>query len=293
MIMYCRKCGFQFEGKFCPKCGEPIASTSTEESAQKPSSVRLDVNGAETPTIKPPVYSQTWFIVLMMFCCCFPVGLFLMWKYKKFNKPVRIILTVLFAFGVIIAITNGGNSSTEKNVSSVSQKTEVNNITDSQPIETEKETETTVVDNRDAATEADKQIYDIIMSAEADYQTLTKIISTDGVSMVDLYDAAKTAENNFRIYWGNIDSVKCDGVKEYKEAAKNYILNMQSIASSTKKYVDKQKIQDLSDAKAGIENSTNYAILVVGARLEFLTASGFSDDEAMQIIAPESEAATE
>ena len=291
--MYCRKCGFQFEGKFCPKCGEPIASTSTEESAQKPSSVRLDVNGAETPTIKPPVYSQTWFIVLMMFCCCFPVGLFLMWKYKKFNKPVRIILTVLFAFGVIIAITNGGNSSTEKNVSSVSQKTEVNNITDSQPIETEKETETTVVDNRDAATEADKQIYDIIMSAEADYQTLTKIISTDGVSMVDLYDAAKTAENNFRIYWGNIDSVKCDGVKEYKEAAKNYILNLQSIASSTKKYVDKQKIQDLSDAKAGIENSTNYAILVVGARLEFLTASGFSDDEAMQIIAPESEAATE
>ena len=41
--MYCRKCGFQFEGKFCPKCGEPIASTSTEESAQKPSSVRLDL----------------------------------------------------------------------------------------------------------------------------------------------------------------------------------------------------------------------------------------------------------
>ena len=80
---------------------------------------------------------------------------------------------------------------------------------------------------------------------------------------------------------------------DLKKAAKDYILNMQSIASSTKKYVDKQKIQDLSDAKAGIENSTNYAILVVGARLEFLTSSGFSDDEAMQIIAPESEAVTE
>lgn len=34
-------------------------------------------------------------------------------------------------------------------------------------------------------------------------------------------------------------------------------------------------------------------VLVVGARLEFLTSSGFSDDEAMQIIAPESEAVTE
>lgn len=130
------------------------------------------------------------------------------------------------------------------------------------------------------------------MSADADYQTLTRIMSTDGVSIVDLYDTAKTAENNFRIYWGNIDSVKCDGIKEYKEAAKNYILNLQSIASSTKKYVDKQNIQDLSDAKAGMENSTNYAILVVGARLGFLTASGFSDEEAMQIIAPESEDTT-
>ena len=46
--MYCRKCGFQFEGKFCPKCGEPITSTSAEESAQKPLAGRLDVNGAET-----------------------------------------------------------------------------------------------------------------------------------------------------------------------------------------------------------------------------------------------------
>ena len=131
--MYCRKCGFQFEGKFCPKCGEPITSTSAEESAQKPLAGRLDVNGAETPTIKPPFYSQTWFIVLMMFCCCFPVGLFLMWKFKKFNKPVRIILTVLFALGIIVAITNSGNSSTEKSTPSVSKETEVNNITDSQP----------------------------------------------------------------------------------------------------------------------------------------------------------------
>ena len=246
----------------------------------------------ETPTTKSPFYSQTWFIVLMMFCCCFPVGLFLMWKYKKFNKPVRIILTVLFALGIIVAIASDNDSSTEKPVSSVSTETEADSITDSQSTEAETETENTVADNREAATEADRQIYDIIMSADADYQTLTRIMSTDGVSIVDLYDTAKTAENNFRIYWGNIDSVKCDGIKEYKEAAKNYILNLQSIASSTKKYVDKQNIQDLSDAKAGMENSTNYAILVVGARLGFLTASGFSDEEAMQIIAPESEDTT-
>ena len=181
---------------------------------------------------------------------------------------MKIILTVLFALGIIAAIASSNNSSTEKPTSSVSCEKEVDNITDSQSNEAETETESTVAGNREAATEADRQIYDIIMSADADYQTLT------------------------RIYWGNIDSVKCDGIKEYKEAAKNYILNLQSIASSTKKYVDKQNIQDLSDAKAGMENSTNYAILVVGARLGFLTASGLSDEEAMQIIAPESEDTT-
>ena len=198
---------------------------------------------------------------------------------------MKIILTVLFALGIIAAIASSNNSSTEKPTSSVSCEKEVDNITDSQSNEAETETESTVAGNREAATEADRQIYDIIMSADADYQTLTRIMSTDGVSIVDLYDTAKTAENNFRIYWGNIDSVKCDGIKDY-------ILNLQSIASSTKKYVDKQNIQDLSDAKAGMENSTNYAILVVGARLGFLTASGLSDEEAMQIIAPESEDTT-
>ena len=127
---------------------------------------------------------------------------------------MKIILTVLFALGIIAAIASSNNSSTEKPTSSVSCEKEVDNITDSQSNEAETETESTVAGN------------------------------------------------------------------------------LQSSASSTKKYVDKQNIQDLSDAKAGMENSTNYAILVVGARLGFLTASGFSDEEAMQIIAPESEDTT-
>ena len=67
----------------------------------------------------------------------------------------------------------------------------MDNITDSQSNEAETETESTVAGNREAATEADRQIYDIIMSADADYQTLTRIMSTDGVSIVDLYDTAK------------------------------------------------------------------------------------------------------
>lgn len=41
-------------------------------------------------------YQRTWFIVLMMFFCCMPLGLFLMWYYKKYSKPVMAMFTVVF-----------------------------------------------------------------------------------------------------------------------------------------------------------------------------------------------------
>lgn len=130
------------------------------------------------------------------------------------------------------------------------------------------------------------------LSAEADYATMANIISTDGISMVDMYDSARAAEKNFEVYWNNIDNVNCDGIDEYKRAAKFYILNMLGIASSIEKYVDKQNIQDLSDAKACMTDSQNYALLVANERLKYLTASGYSDDEAMKIISPESESSS-
>ena len=41
-------------------------------------------------------YQKDWFYILMLFICCMPLGLFLMWYYKKGTKSMRIILTVLF-----------------------------------------------------------------------------------------------------------------------------------------------------------------------------------------------------
>lgn len=48
------------------------------------------------PLQRVPFYQSIWFTVLMMFCCCFPVGLFLMWRYRKFTLVVRGIVTILF-----------------------------------------------------------------------------------------------------------------------------------------------------------------------------------------------------
>lgn len=38
-------------------------------------------------------YQADWFVILVSFCCCFPLGLFIMWYYKKFNKVTRIFIT--------------------------------------------------------------------------------------------------------------------------------------------------------------------------------------------------------
>lgn len=38
-------------------------------------------------------YQADWFMILASFCCCFPLGLFIMWYYKKFNKVARIFIT--------------------------------------------------------------------------------------------------------------------------------------------------------------------------------------------------------
>jgi hypothetical protein len=287
MKMFCKKCGTEFDGKFCPNCGEP--SEPVIKNDQSTTILNgVDMDNAPIKQEKESIFSKTWFIILMTFCCFFPVGLFLMWKYKKFNKPIRIIITAFFAIGLIAAIGGNANSSSKASSNNTKVETVESKVDESEEINTS-ESEAATVDNREKASEADKQVYDIMLSAESDYNKLAQIMSADGVSMVDLYDASKTAENNFRIYWNNIDTVKCDGIKEYKNAAKNYILNMQSIASSTKKYVDKQNMKDLSNAKASMENSQNYAIQVVSARLQFLTASGFSDEEALNMIAPESE----
>lgn len=54
-----------------------------------------------TPTEKK-FYQKNWFIILLLILF-WPVGLFLMWKYAEWKKPVKIIISCLAAISLIFA----------------------------------------------------------------------------------------------------------------------------------------------------------------------------------------------
>lgn len=62
-------------------------------------------------------YASTWFTILMLIIF-FPVGLILMWKYGKFNKVVRIVITALLCLGLLFALFGEEKSDFESTKSS-------------------------------------------------------------------------------------------------------------------------------------------------------------------------------
>ncbi|WP_047373982.1 hypothetical protein [Exiguobacterium sp. ZOR0005] len=66
-------------------------------------------------------YQTTWFTILTLLLF-FPVGLFLMWKYQKFNKAARIIISIFFGF---LILGNMFGDSDTKQVGTVVDKKEV------------------------------------------------------------------------------------------------------------------------------------------------------------------------
>lgn len=53
--------------------------------------------------MKTKWYQKNWFVILMLLFV-FPVGLFLMWYFKKWNKPARWIVTIVILLACVFAI---------------------------------------------------------------------------------------------------------------------------------------------------------------------------------------------
>lgn len=198
---------------------------------------------------------------------------------KKQGMSIWLIaIIVIVVIGAIEAIASGGKG----------EQTTTAAVTSSSGSQSQEAStaapESTAADNRDAAADANRQITNLVQAAEADYNVLVDMISSGKASDLDLYDTAKKVDSNLGSYQVKISKIKCKGIKDYSDAASSYIINMQLTASYVKKYVDKQKMADLSSAKDCIAHMNNYIYNLVAKQMEFLKASGFTDDEVANIL---------
>lgn len=113
-LIKCPECGKKISDKAtaCIHCGCPIEHTPVENNnvssgetlvGEHPSTVTYnpeEKNESTSPTVQIKFYQSNWFVFPMLFIF-FPLGVFLLWKYKKTNLVVRIISSVLFTINFL------------------------------------------------------------------------------------------------------------------------------------------------------------------------------------------------
>lgn len=135
------------------------------------------------------------------------------------------------------------------------------------------------------AKDADNQLWQIVLSINGTTDKLGTAMQGD--DMVALYDEAKNAKDHYSTFWGQADDVECAGIDAYKEAVQLYSSYCGDLPANVIKYLDKQEVKYLSNAKEDLADIATYAAQVSEARLQFLTNSGLPEDQIERILAGE------
>ncbi len=133
--MKCPKCGFEIQENlpFCPKCGVDLDEYTAAEEAvgtrelgeSRSEEGEFSLTGEEPvrnhyyepEPSKVRFYQKTWLIVLALIFF-WPIGVILMWKFAKWNKIVKIIISILCVFALIGLFTGNNNESADTSDSS-------------------------------------------------------------------------------------------------------------------------------------------------------------------------------
>lgn len=127
----------------------------------------------------------------------------------------------------------------------------------------------------------DTAIYSAVLSAETKYNGLIDLM--DSGSLLDVYDGCKETKAFAQDCWSRINDQKDDRNEDYVEAGKLYCVQIKIICDHLQDYINDQDMEDLSKAKASMEQLNALILDVVSQRMVYLTDAGFTTEEIEEI----------
>lgn len=227
-------------------------------------------------------YEKTWVIILLVILF-FPVGLFLVWKKKEWGGKRKVIITAIV--GVCIAI---GAFAPEEEEASAS----ANKVQEQAEVQVEEDKKESPEEIKQSAIASDKELFDMILKSEELNKNLLNTMNLSGqgqISLLDLYDFAKqTRDAQYQVY-RNMGEIKANEMEDYIEPSRSYVSNAITISEKIIKYIDKNEIKFLSEAKERIGYSETITLKIIVERTKFLEKSGLTDEEVANVLNPPKE----
>lgn len=128
----------------------------------------------------------------------------------------------------------------------------------------------------------DSAIWDRVLSAEKNYDNLLSAMESAN-SLYSLYRFCEDLESLMSTYSSSIGEISDKNAEEYIEYAGLYFYQIGDIAAHVRKYADNNNLKELSKAEDGMQNLNSFTEAVVVARFSYLSVSGFSDEEIIEI----------
>ena len=135
------------------------------------------------------LYEKNWFVVLMLILF-FPVGLYLMWKYTKWNKVIKIVISGFF--GIIMICSSGDENKT--NYVNNNVKTEVIQKNKYEELENNCDAILNSKDYYNMSEEEKQQINDMIYKIDE----LSEDFKNNNNDLIEKYKEDKYYDENYK-----------------------------------------------------------------------------------------------
>lgn len=202
------------------------------------------------------------------------------YKQLKFDKKTKI------KYGVIIFFSLGVISGVLSEDALPEESVAVESIEENVAVE---EVEEVPALSKDEVLSIDSQIFQLVVSSDEVTSILQQSIdalSRGEVSSIDVYDLAKQAKDTQGALYSQFSKLRNEENESYIDAAVSHVLNGQQVANGIFKYLDKEELKYLSEAKSALENTGITSLSVISERTNYLSSQGFSDEEVMDILSP-------